>query len=386
MPNAAASVLTLEPFSEKAVIRSARQALSQLGCNPSVAWVFASSDYGPHLEDFLELIQLHAHAPLLLGGSASGLVGTGEEAEDKPGFSLLLLSLPDTHLTSLAFDERQADDLSPEEWKELAGNGADSDAWIVLANPIKTAAEPWLKRWSSAFPKAPSLGGLLSGSDRNDEIFAFLNQKPVEAGVALGLKGGFKLHTVVSQGCRPIGEPHAITGMDSNLIRSIGSRDAFEILKESIESLTAEEKARAAGNIFAGLALNEYVDDFKTGDFLIRSILGADPDSGAVALAAAPRLGQTLQFQLRDRHSAHEELLRMLSARPLKTARPVASFLFACGGRGVGLFDTPHHDAVAIQERFGPIPGTGLFCNGEIGPVSGRAFLHGYTAVIGLLE
>jgi small ligand-binding sensory domain FIST len=386
MPNAAASVLTLEPFSEKGVIRAARQALAQLGCNPSVAFVFASADYGAHLEDFLELIQLHAHAPLILGGSASGLVGIGEESESQPGFSLLLLSLPETRLTPLAFNEPQSDDFSPEDWRKFAGTGADSDAWIVLLNPAKAAAEPWLKRWSSAFPKVPSLGALLSANDRSDEMFAFLNQKPVEAGVALGLKGGFTLHTIVSQGCRPIGEPHAITGLDSNLVRSIGSRDAFEILKESIESLTPQEKARAAGNIFAGLALNEYVDDFKTGDFLIRSILGADPESGAVALAAAPRLGQTLQFQLRDRHSAHEELLRMLSARTLKNARPVASLVFACGGRGIGLFDTPHHDAVAIQERFGPIPTAGLFCNGEIGPVGGRAFLHGYTAVIGLLE
>jgi small ligand-binding sensory domain FIST len=386
MPNAASSALHLEPFSEKGVIRSAKQALESLGRNPSVALVFASSDYADHLEDFLELIQLHAHAPLLLGGSASGLIGTGEEAENKSGFSLLLLSLPQTHLTPLSFDENEADALTPEEWRAKAGQGADSDGWIVLVNPAKSASEPWLKRWSHAFPSVPSLGGLLSASQREEEIFAFHNQKRIEGGVALGLKGGVKLRSVVSQGCRPIGEPHAITQSDANLVRSIGSREAFEILKESIESLTPEEKARAAGNIFAGLACNEYVDDFKTGDFLIRNILGADPESGIVALAAAPRMGQTLQFQLRDRHSAHEELHRLLHRRELRSAHPIASLLFACGGRGVGLFDAPHHDAVALQERFGPLPSAGLFCNGEIGPVGRDAFIHGYTAVIGLIE
>lgn len=386
MPNAAASALILEPYSEKVVIRAAKQCLAELGKNPSLALVFASSDYQPHLADFSELIQLHAHAPLIIGGSGSGLIGTGQEAESASGFSLLLLSLPHTKLTTLTFDEQMADDYTSEDWRQLAGKGADSEAWIVLANPLKVAAEPWLKQWSKAFPKIPSLGGLMSGGERGDEIFLFLNQKTVDAGIALGLKDGVKLHTVISQGCRPIGEPHAITGMESHVIRSIGSRSAFEILNESIESLTPEEKACAAGNIFAGLALNEYVDDFKTGDFLIRSLLGADPETGSIALAAYPRLGQTIQFQLRDRHSADEELHRMLHSKANKSVHPIASLLFACGGRGQSLFGTPHHDAVAVQERFGPLPGIGLFCNGEIGSVGGSNFIHGYTAAIGFLE
>lgn len=386
MPNAASSGLVLEPFSEKSVIRCARTCLQELGTNPSVALVFVSADYRPFLPDFLELIQLHAHAGLILGGSASGLVGTGQEAEGVSGFSLLLLSLPSTQLTTVPFTEEQSDDFTPEDWRMAAGHGADSESWIVLANPLKVAAEPWLNNWSAAFPNVPTLGGLNSGGARGDDVFVFHNQELVDAGIALGLKGGIKLHTIVSQGCRPIGEPHAITGADENVIVSIGSLPAYERLNESFESLSPEEKARAAGNLFAGLALNEYVDDFKTGDFLIRNLLGADPDSGSVALAAYPRIGQTLQFQLRDRHSAHEELHRMLHAKATKPIHPIASLLFVCGGRGEGLFGASHHDAVAIQERFGAIPGIGLFCNGEVGPVGGRNFVHGYTAAIGLLE
>jgi small ligand-binding sensory domain FIST len=33
----------------------------------------------------------------------------------------------------------------------------------------------------------------------------------------------------------------------------------------------------------------------------------------------------------------------------------------------------------------GPHPSAGFFCNGEIGPVGGSNFLHGYTASIGLI-
>jgi small ligand-binding sensory domain FIST len=385
MPNAAASRLILEPYSEDTVIQAARGCLQEIGRNPSVVIAFVTSDYRPHLADFLELLQLHAHATLIIGGSATSLVGTGREAEGASGFSLQLLSLPETQLCARAVTEEESDDCTAEEWRDAVGEGKDSDMWIFLGNPMKVATEPWLRTWSEAFPGVPMLGGLLSGGNRGDDVFVFLNRQEVDAGVLLGLKGGVKFYSVVSQGCRPIGEPHAITGAQENVVSSIGSLPAYERLNESFESLSAEDKARAAGNIFAGLAVNEYVDDFKTGDFLIRNLLGADPESGVVELAAYPRVGQTLQFQLRDKHSADEELDHLLSQKAGERVRPFAALAFVCGGRGVGLFGNPDHDALALKRHFGEIPTAGLFCNGEIGPVCGKNFVHGYTAVIGLL-
>jgi small ligand-binding sensory domain FIST len=385
MPNAAASRLCLEPYSEASVIRIARECLGALGCNPHLAIAFASPDYAPHLEDFLELIQLHAHAPRIAGGSGSGLVGTGQEAENCSGFSLLLLHLPKTRIHTLPFTEAESDDYSVADWKEKAGASLDSDAWIFMGNPMRVAAEPWLNQWSEAVGHKPVLGGLLSGGRQESEIFTFLDRNTVEAGVLIGLEGGVQIHTVVSQGCRPIGEPHAITGARENVLTSIGSLPAYERLNECFESLDAEEKARAVGNLFAGLALNEYVDDFKTGDFVIRNLLGADASTGAVELAAYPRIGQTLQFQLRDRRSAHEDLSNLLRKQARKKFRPAAALSFLCGGRGESLFGVPHHDAVSLQEAFGPIPNAGFFCNGEIGPIGGHNFVHGYSAAIGLL-
>ncbi len=386
MPNAAASRLVLEAYSEAAVISAARECLQQLGRNPSIVLAFVTADYRPHLADFLELVQLHAHATLIVGGSASGLIGTGVEAEDKSGFSLQLLSLPDTRLCPITFNEEQSDDFTEADWKAAVGRAEDSDAWLFLGNPLKVAAEPWLNAWSAAFPGVPTFGGLLSGGERGDDVFVFHNRSEIDAGVVVGFKGGVKVHTVVSQGCRPIGEPHAITGATDNVVKSIGSLPAYDRLNESFESLSAEDKARAAGNIFAGLAVNEYVDDFKTGDFLIRNLVNYDPDSGAVALAAYPRVGQTLQFQLRDRHSADEELKHLLAQKAKEGVRPFASLAFLCGGRGEGLFGKLSHDAEAITQQFGGLPSVGLFCNGEIGPVGKANFVHGYTAVIGLLE
>jgi small ligand-binding sensory domain FIST len=217
-------------------------------------------------------------------------------------------------------------------------------------------------------------------------MFLFRDRGLVEATVAIGLRGGVRLETVVSQGCRPIGDALPITGADRNIITTLGSRPAYERLVEAIEGLSPLEKGLAAeGNLFAGLAMSEYVDEFKTGDFLVRNILAADPESGALALGASPRVGQTLEFQLRDRDSAHGELHRLLRAKQRSRMKPFASLVFSCTGRGRFLFGEPHHDACALTEYLGTHPSAGFFCNGEIGPVGKRNFVHGYTASIGLL-
>ena len=136
----------------------------------------------------------------------------------------------------------------------------------------------------------------------------------------------------------------------------------------------------ARNNLFAGLAMSEYLEEYKRGDFLIRNILGADPEVGAVAIGAPLRVGQTLQYQLRDRDSADEDLRELCHTAEEEGARPFASLLFSCTGRGSGLFRAPDHDASVVKEIFGPHPSAGFFCNGEIGPVGKRNYLHGYTA------
>lgn len=388
MSNAAASRLVLKPYSEQVVIEAARDTLHDIGGHVTCAFVFASAEYRPYLTEFLELIQLHGHVPVIAGCSASGLVGTAEEAEGAIGFSLLFLHLPSTKIHIVSLDAVQMESLEgAEAWHEATGVGPRNvDAWIALDNPLSNPAEAWLSEWNAAYPDIPTVGGLASGGREGDDIFVFKDREFVESAVAIGFSGGVRLHTVVSQGCRPIGEPLTVTGAQRNIITSLGSRPAYERLVETIEGLSPLEKGIAAeGNLFAGLAMSEYVEEFKTGDFLVRNLLAADPDSGAIALGALPRVGQTLEFQLRDRESAHQDLHRLLRRRKIEGVRPFASLLFSCTGRGTRLFNSLHHDAGALVQHFGQHPSSGFFCNGEIGPVGGRSFVHGYTASIALL-
>lgn len=391
MPNAAASRLVLQPFDEPSVIQAAREALAQAGGHATIGFAFASLDYQPHLPDFLELLQLHGHLPLLVGCGGSGLIGAVAEAELQSGFSLLLLHLPETtlHPVTLTADMvEQAASGTP--WPKLTGIPPEAvDTWLLLGDPFGFPVEPWLQQWNAAYPGIPTLGALGSGSRNGtpeEETFVFLNRETLPPGSALliGLKGGVALDCIVAQGCRPIGEPLTITRTDGNLLLTIGGKPAYAALTEAFESLSDEEKNRAQGNLFVGLAHSEYIDTYQQGDFLIRTILGADAATGAVAIGAYPRIGQTLQWQLRDGPSAHTALEQALQRRP--GSPPFASLLFSCVGRGRELFSRADHDVGTLARILGPLPTAGFFCNGEVGPIGQTNHIHGYTASIALFS
>jgi len=389
MPNTAASRLLLRPYSEAAVVQAARSALSEVGGKVSVGFAFASADYYENLPDFLELIQLHGHVPLLAGCSGSGVIGTNREAEKAAGFSLLLLHLPETQIHACPLSAAQADSIgSPRECHRITGvRPGEVEGWLAFCDPFGFPVESWIKDWNAAYPGVPMLGGLCSGPEEASEgVFVFHNHEMLPPGSAMlvGIKGGVTLRPLLSQGCRPIGEPLTVTGTNGNLVLALGGKPAYSVLAEAFESLNDREKARAQGNLFAGLASSEYIEEFKQGDFLIRAILGADAHSGAVALGAYPRVGQTLQWQLRDHVTADDDLRMSLLHERMRKPPPFASLVFVCNGRGRDLFGTPNHDAHALSQIIGNHPSSGCFCNGEIGPIGKTNFVHGYSVSMAL--
>jgi small ligand-binding sensory domain FIST len=386
MEMSAGSRLILGEFRESAVITAAEQALAECGGQPSCGFLFLSASWLPQIHEALDLVRLHGRIPLLIGSVGGGLIGRSQEAEDVAGMSLLLVRLPQTKLTPVVISSEQIEESTgPGYWHMESGLGPDDvDSWIVLANPFAPDLERWLAEWNVAFPDAPSIGGLSSGSTGNGENSLLLGGKPIDAAVlALAVKGG-KVRTIVSQGCKPVGEPFTITHAEDNLVYALGSRPAYQVLSETFNGLSADEKERARGNLFAGLAASEYVADLKRGDFLVRNLLGADPQTGAVAIGAHARAGQTLQYQLRDKITAHADLVELAKINELRGCDPFASLVFSCNGRGHRFFGVPNHDAATLTEIFGPVPSAGLFCNGEIGPIGKSSYLHGYTASIAL--
>jgi small ligand-binding sensory domain FIST len=354
--------------------------------NASLGFFFATRDWTENLEDSLELIRLHGRVPHLVGCSGFGILGTRVEVE-QAGFSLLLLSLPAGSFETFVIDENDLDAaVDGSFWHRFTGIAPKkAQAWIVLTNPTLDGVESWLETWNQAYPGTPTVGGIAGAAD--NEYFLVRDGEVVEAGlVAVGFRSGIVVEPLVSQGCRPIGEPMPITKAEENLILEIGNLPAYQALENAFLSIPAPERTAVRNNLFLGLAVSEYIEEFKQGDFLIRNILGADPQMGALAVGALPRIGQTVQFQLRDMRSAHMDLLEAGRRAQQRSRAPFAVLLFSCVGRGRNLFGVLNHDPSVIAEHLGDLPLAGFFCNGEIGPIGEQTFLHGYTASAAILN
>ncbi|HAB15649.1 MAG TPA: FIST N-terminal domain-containing protein [Verrucomicrobiota bacterium] len=347
----------------------------------------------PHFFDIagevLEVLRLHARIPLLIGCSSQSLIANGEELEDQAGMVLQLLHLPGAKVRGIHFDQAALEDLSgPTAWHgKTCVTPRDTHGWLVFADPFNLDGESWLREWNGAYPGIPSIGGLASGVFENRRTQLYLDGQVFEEGVvAVSIGGDVKLECVISQGCTPIGAPWTVTQADRNFILTIANRPAYHVLVDTFNGLPKEEQARAQGNLFVGFASCEYREEFHRGDFLVRNLLGADQQKGVLAVGAMPRAGQTIQFHRRDAESATEDLTACLTEarNRLREATVYGGVLGICNGRGLRLFGKPSHDAGLIQEQLGPLPVAGFFCNGELGPVGGRTFLHGYTASLGL--
>jgi small ligand-binding sensory domain FIST len=381
----AASFLYAGVYSEDQVVSLAQKLRNELGANAALGFVFVTPDWQPHLEDTLELIRLHAHVSRLVGCSGSAVIGFESELEGQSGLSLMLLVLPEDSFDVFSISEEDIDSSAPESWHELTNIRPDvSRGWIVLANPALHELEEWLASWNQAYPEIPIIGGLAAG--KQSDYFLFREGELSTSSILLvGFKSPLQLRPLISQGCRPIGDPSPITKAEDNFILEIGNVSAYQTLESAFMTIPADERNAVRNNLFLGLAASEYIDEFKRGDFLIRNILGADPQMGALAVAAYPRVGQTVQFQVRDPKSAHQDMLDAARSAAANVRESLGILLFVCNGRGRSLFGVSNHDAGIVAQSFGPCPTAGLFCNGEIGPVGNRSFLHGYTAAAAIL-
>lgn len=343
-------------------------------------------DLAPQL---LELIRVHAQVPLLIGCSSASLIVGGEEIEDDTGLVLGLYSLPGANLRAVRFTQEQLDESTgPAYWQlENEVRPEESNGWLCFVDPFHLDCESWLRAWNETYQPLPILGGLASGDPEEQRTQIYLNGDVFESGgVAISIGGEVALASVISQGCTPIGETWTITRAERNVIREIGNRPAYEVLAETFSGLTATQQKQAQGNLFVGLVVNEYLDEFQRGDFLIRNLMSVDPKSGAISIGAYPRPGQTMQFQCRIASAGTEDITQLLQrTKETLAGRTIyGGCLCSCNGRGQRLFGEPHHDARHVQEELGPIGLAGFFCNGELGPVGEKNFLHGYTASLAL--
>lgn len=354
------------------------------GVLPSLACLFFSAHHLSRADVLAEVVADSLGARVTLGCSGEGVIAGAEELETAPSVTLWTACLPGVTLepVRLAFSPAQ-DQFSLSGWPE--SNGSDG-TFLLFADPFTTPMQDMLALLEERYPGTAAIGGLAGGGQDAGENRVLLGRETFANGlVGVRISGPIDVRPVISQGCRPIGERFVVTKAERNLVHELGGTPALERLQGVFEALGGDDRRRAHRALHIGIVIDEHRNRFERGDFLVRNLVGADQTSGAVAIGDVVQEGQTVQFHLRDAKSASEDLQLLLAEdRTHHGNAPKGALVFSCCGRGQGLFGQPHHDARVVTERLGNIPVAGFFAQGEIGPVGGRNFLHGYTASLAL--
>ena len=336
-----------------------------------------------------ETIRRGLGARHIVGCSGAGILGNRQECEQQPAVSVLAAQLPGVEVVPFSISaEMLLEATGPTFWHfQLEVTPETHPNLLVFLDPFSIPAATLVEALGEAYPAAPLIGGLASGGRQPGESRLFCDDETLDAGaVGVALSGNVELRALISQGCRPIGQPLTITRADNNVIIELGGRPPLAVLQELLPQLPAGDQKLAQMAVLLGRVINEYQEDFAQGDFLVRNLVGHDPASGALAIGDWVRAGQTVQFQVRDGATAAADLDALLRREHEQAGRaPVrGALLVSCMGRGAGMYGEPNHDIEALQRVLGPLPVAGFFANGEIGPVGSKSFVHGFTSVIGL--
>jgi len=370
--------LSLAAGGAQAARRAARDARNALGgAEVDLAYLFLSGEHADEAEEALAAALEELEAVNLLGCVAEGVVGRDRELEQGPGAVAWAAALPGSMIETF-----NAVAFGTDEGVAVGGVPllVDADLVTLLVDPFTFPASGFLTELTQSEGDVPVVGGLASSGGGPDAQALFLDDEVLTEGAVGAVLRGVHVRTIVSQGCAPVGTDSVVTSAEDNVVYELAGRPALERLQSELRTMTPEQQQLAAsGGLLAGLVIDENRSEYKRGDYLMRGLIDVDEDSGALTIGEAVRVGQTLRFHVRDAQSADEDLREGL-ADTLDGEHAAGALLFTCNGRGTSMFDEPDHDARMVSDALRSDALAGFFCGGEIGPVGGKPFLHGFTA------
>jgi small ligand-binding sensory domain FIST len=381
----AAAASTLPDASAAATEAATRAAEELEGAAADFAFTFFSAEHAEQAEAIASVIREVLAPAALLGCTTEVVVGGGHEFEGGPAVAVWAANLPGASVETFVAGLQQMPDGEAIIGFPILGEPAN--AIVLVADPFTFPTQNFLSQLNEDHPKLPIIGGMCSGGAAPGQHALIEGARVVTSGaVGALIRGSVAVRTVVSQGCKPIGDPYSITAASGPVINQLAGRPPMARLQEAVRGLHEQDQALVGGGLHVGVVIDEYKSDLGPGDFLIRNVMGANRDTGALAVGDYISPGQTVQFHLRDSTAAGAELSHLLEKeKEALNGRKVAGVLmFTCNGRGTRFFGVADHDVTSVESHLGPLPVAGMFCAGEIGPVGGRNFIHGFTASLAL--
>lgn len=370
---------------------SAAEALGEALNGPADAVVlFASFHHAAALPEAVQSIRQVLHPSATIGITTTGVLGGDEEIEHGPGMAAMAMRFPNSRIRAFGFDHN---DGPPEVWSRAMVRSrlrpsSPPKGLLIFADPFTAGSDALPARLADALPPGtPVLGGLVSGGSQPGANVLLANGVATNSGaVGLLLEGDIELETVLSHGCRPVGEPMVITAADGPALMTIGGQSAVKAIQSMSALLEENDRAMFAASPLIGVVTDASKKRFGRSDFLVRPVAAANERDGALLLGGPVRPGSTIQMLIRDAATAREDLAMALDLAAMNPRPPAASLLVTCARRGSNLFGDPSHDAGEIQRRLGNPPQAGFMAVAEIAPVGEIPRVHGLGVAAALLR
>jgi small ligand-binding sensory domain FIST len=369
--------LSTDPDPRSGAIQAAQRARATLdGRRCDLALVFASGHHLASPESTLEGVDEALAPPQLAGCGAGGVLGAGREIEDGTAVAVWAAALDGGAAEVFHVEAVEG----PDGTAVVGLPPDDADALVLLPDPYSFPADAFV----AELGEIPVLGGISSARTLDGSAALFCGDE-VKADGAVGIAfRGVDVHAAVSQGAAPIGPEMTITAAEGHMIHELAGRPALTALRDAVAALPEHQRDQVAEGLLLGFVVDSGKPEFERGNFLVRALLGADPDTGAIAVGAYVEAGQVVRLHVRDASSADSDLREVLGRERMRwgVTPPAGALLFTCNGRGRGMFGDADHDVLAANAALAGAPVAGFFAAGEIGPVGGRTHLHGFTATL----
>jgi small ligand-binding sensory domain FIST len=380
---------------ELAVGHAAVSIAQEMGdLSPDLAMAFVSPGLAGDVASLIRKLEEQFPSAYIIGCTAGGVIGGGEEEEHVPALSLTCANLPGVDVIPIYTDglDLPDGDAPPQAWRDCLGirEGIDPH-FVIMADPFSPWVNDFIEGLDYVWPDSVKVGGIASGGKKCGENALFTETQVHHKGVvAVALSGNIAVSTAVAQGCRPIGEALRITDCETNVLMEVEGERPLHYLQRLSATLSEEDRELMSNSLFVGIDTDPFPDEecIGPGDYIIRNLIGIDKNVGALVVNENLHVGRTVQFHVRDKVASAEDLKDTLSrciGQPDYT-QPEGALLFSCMGRGEQLYGVGGHDSGRFRETVGEVPLGGFFCNGEIGPVGGTTYIHGYTSAFGLFR